>query len=294
MMFYGILAVVALIVMVVVVYPLLRVGKEEVSGAEGANAELLKTQLAELEQDLKQGVIDQAQYDAAKLDLQRTFLDNATQAEQVYQSKAQVGFAVLLAVLIPTMAYFIYTQVGMDYHKIQYMADTVKAPSQQQGAANQGQQAPHATSKDGQVDVNAMVERVRKRAMENPDDLDSWRMLARSLHITKDLDGAAKAYAHLINKGVKEAEIYSRYADVLAMQAGGILVGSPAYMWTLKALEINPNDQQSLWIAGTAAYYSRDYDLAKKYWTHLLSLLEPGTETYQSIQQNLVEIESMR
>jgi len=174
---------------------------------------------------------------------------------------------------LPISAYFIYKHVGTDHTTIKYLADQ-----------------PAGTSHGPGNDIDAMLTAVREKAEADDKDLESWKMLAQILHVKKDMAGAEKAYSHLINQGVKDAELYANYADVLASQAGSILVESPAFKWIEKALELEPNHQQALWIAGTAAYYSKDYALAETYWKHLLTLLEPSSDSYKVISQNLEEM----
>ncbi len=282
-MFITVIALISLVVVIWVVWPLLRAKKDVSPDLQSVNSKLLETQIAELDSDLEQGVIEQSQYDAARLDLQRTFLETATESDiqPSLHAKADPLLIGLIAIVLPISAYLIYKQVGTDPASIKYMAD--------QPAGGQATGPHGGTSGD---DINAMLVAVREKAEANPDDLESWTMLAQILHIMKDMNGAEKAYLHLMNKGIEDAEIYANYADVLASQEGGILVTSPAFDWAKKALALEPNHQQALWIAGTAAYYSKDYVQAKKFWSHLLSLLEPGSEPYKVIAQNLEQMAS--
>jgi len=281
-MFITVIALVSLVIVVWVVWPLIRAKKDVSPDLQSVNSKLLESQIAELGVDLEQGVIEKGQYDAARLDLQRTFLETATESDiqTSLHAKSDPVLIVLIAVILPVSAYFIYKQVGMDYTSIQYMAD------QPAGGAQAG--GPHGGSAGN--DVNAMLVAVREKAEANPDDFESWAMLAQTLHIMKDMNGAEAAYLHLINKGVEDAEIYANYADVLASIEGGILVTSPAFDWAKKALLLEPNHQQALWIAGTAAYYSKDYVLAEQFWKHLLSLLDPSSDSYKVISQNLEQL----
>jgi cytochrome c-type biogenesis protein CcmH len=280
-MFITVIALISLVVVIWVVWPLIRAKKDVSPDLQSVNSKLLETQISELDADLEQGVIEQSQHDAARLDLQRTFLETATESDiqPSQHAKADPLLIALIAVVLPISSYVIYKQVGTDPATIKYMADQ---PSGGQAGG------PHGGAAGD--DINAMLAAVREKAEANPDDLDSWAMLAQTLHIMKDMNGAEKAYLHLINKGVEEAEIYANYADVLASQEGGILITSPAFDWAKKALLLEPNHQQALWIAGTAAYYSKDYVLAKQFWEHLLSLLEPDSNPYNVISQNLEQM----
>ena len=281
-MFITVIALISLVVVIWVVWPLIRAKKDVSPDLQSVNSKLLETQIAELDADLEQGVIEQGQYDAARLDLQRTFLETATESDiqPSLHAKSDPLLIVLIAVVLPISAYLIYKQVGTDPASIQYVADQPAGGSQAGG--------PHGGAAGN--DINAMLVAVREKAEADPDDLESWAMLAQTLHIMKDMNGAEQAYLHLINKGVEQAEIYANYADVLASIEGGILVTSPAFDWAKKALVLEPNHQQALWIAGTAAYYSKDYALAEQFWKRLLGLLDPGSDAYRVISKNLEQL----
>ena len=274
-MFITIIALICLVVVVWAVWPLIRVTKDVSPDLQSVNSRLLESQISELEADLEQGVIKKEQYDAARLDLQRTFLETATVSDiqPSLHEKSNPFLILFIAVMLPISAYLIYKQVGTDPALIKYMAD------QPAGSA-------HGVGND----IDAMLLAVKAKTEADDEDLDSWRMLAQILHVKKDMSGAEKAYAHLLNQGVEDAEVYANYADVLASQAGGILVDSPAFKWVQKALELEPNHQQALWIAGTAAYYSKDYELAESFWTRLLALLDRESDSYKVIAQNLEEM----
>jgi len=77
-MFITVIALICLVVVVWAVWPLIRTKKDVSPDLQSVNSKLLETQIAELDVDLDQGVIKKEQYDAARLDLQRTFLETAT------------------------------------------------------------------------------------------------------------------------------------------------------------------------------------------------------------------------
>lgn len=274
-MFITIIALICLVVVVWAVWPLIRAKKDVSPDLQSVNSKLLESQISELDVDLEQGVIKKDQYDAARLDLQRTFLETATVSDiqPSLHAKSDPLLILLIAVVLPISAYLIYKQIGTDPASIKYMADQ-----------------PAGSSHGAGSDIDAMLAAVKAKAEADDGDLESWRMLAQILHIKKDMSGAEKAYAHLLNQGVEDAEVYANYADVLASQAGGILVDSPAFKWVEKALSLEPNHQQALWIAGTAAYYSKDYELAEYFWRRLLVLLDPESDSYKVIAQNLEEM----
>ncbi|MCF6254527.1 MAG: c-type cytochrome biogenesis protein CcmI, partial [Thiomicrorhabdus sp.] len=167
-MFITVIALISLVVVIWVVWPLIRAKKDVSPDLQSVNSKLLETQISELDADLEQGVIEQGQYDAARLDLQRTFLETATESEiqPSLHAKADPLLIGLIAIVLPISSYLIYKQVGTDPASIKYMVD--------QPAGGQAG-GPHGGAAGD--DINAMLAAVREKAEANPDDLESWAML---------------------------------------------------------------------------------------------------------------------
>ncbi|MCA1771033.1 MAG: hypothetical protein LC652_14185, partial [Halomonas sp.] len=77
-------------------------------------------------------------------------------------------------------------------------------------------------------------------------------------------------------------------ADVLAELEGG-LAGEPAALIE-RALAINPDHPQGLWLAGTLAYQDEAFDEARAYWEHLLATLPAESPEADVIRGNLAEL----
>jgi len=57
-------------------------------------------------------------------------------------------------------------------------------------------------------------------------------------------------------------------------------------------LALDPNDPKTVAMSGAAAAERKDYDSAIKYYTHLKSMVQPGSEDSQQIDQVLAELEA--
>jgi cytochrome c-type biogenesis protein CcmH len=56
-----------------------------------------------------------------------------------------------------------------------------------------------------------------------------------------------------------------------------------------KALALDPDDPQTLWLAGTAAFNRSDYAAAVKHWEHALRQVPPDSEGAQSLATIIAE-----
>ena len=108
-------------------------------------------------------------------------------------------------------------------------------------------------------------------------------MLARSYKVLGRFSESAEAYSHGGALVDADPSLLADYAEVLAQANGGSLAGQPDKLLS-RALEIDPNEPQALFLAGAAASERRDFSAVARYWERLLQQLEPGSEEAQSLE----------
>lgn len=247
--------------------------------SQGAGVAVYRAQLADLEADRESGVISEEQFNTARLDLQRTLLEmsesgGGEQRARRRSWKWPTGIATLVAV--PVLAILIYQEYGTGAVGIDPQA---RAPQQQSGAM---------TADAMQAAIQALNERLEA----NPEDPDGWALLGRSLMFLDEPRASAAAYAQAIRYGGGEdPDILLSYADIIGSLDGGDL-NARAMPFIERALRLEPNHVNGLWLAGLAAYRSSDYATAQEYWQKLEAGLEPGSEEALIIRRNLDEIEA--
>ncbi len=241
------------------------------------NVAVYRDQLAELEADLRNGNLDQAQFEQSRSDLQRGLLESAAGDSQTSGavSKAQGRWiAVVVGVALPLLAAGLYTTLGGGVAALD----------------------PTAAGRNGEAhlgSVENMIVSLQKKLVDKPDNPAGWAMLARSLYVVGRHAEASNAYARAIETGAgDEPDVLAGYADVLALQQGRVLAGKPMELVT-RALQIDPNHPKSLWLAGTGAYQAKDYRTARDYWSRLAALLPPDSEDAQTMQANLAELDKL-
>ncbi len=236
-----------------------------------------RSQLAELDADRRNGVISEAQYNAAHLDLQRSLLEMSENeracggAGRSWRWPAGLGTLALL----PVLAILVYQGFG---------GGPMALDPSQSGA----QQAPMA---DTPADMEMIVATLRERLDQSPDDPVGWALLGRVYKAMGQNRAAVQAYAQSIEHGGNhDAEILIDYADVLGSLAGGNLEGRPRDL-IRRALEIEPNHVTGLWLAGTADFRAGNYHGAREHWARLARLLPAQSENGAIIRANLAEVD---
>ena len=269
--FIAITAVMTAIAVLWVVVPLLR-RREPGDGIEtgGSNLAILRSQLAELDADVGSGVLSAEQHASARAELERRVLEEGG-SEGASAGGAQSGgtaAAIVFALLIPLAALGMYLWVG-----------------EPDGMRPEAAAAEHqATPKE----VDEMVSRLAARLEKNPDDPRGWMMLARSYYVMKRMPEAVAAFEKAAQAVKDDADFYADYADALAMSQGRKLDGRPLQLIQL-ALKIDPGHPKALAMAGSEAFFRKDYPGALAYWEKLLQLLPPDSEMGKSIASGIAE-----
>ena len=244
------------------------------------NVLLFKDQLVELEADLNSGTITQDQFDEAKHDLERSLLADVatvdTRQESANNETLGKGAAIAVAVLVPVAAILLYQFLGggeLGLHP---------------------ENAQMAQSTEGHKGtIEEQIRKLQDHLQTNPDDVEGWTMLARSYYYLKNYQASSETFsrvAALTNES--DPNLLADYADALAMAQGRNMQGRP-FDLVKKALQLEPFNQKSLWLAGTAAYQAQDYTSALQYWENLLTLFPKGTDGHTQMLRNIAEIKQL-
>lgn len=228
---------------------------------DAANLDILRDQAAELEVDLHNGLLTQEAYDQGRGELQSRLLEEVKISDQPAakppRNPAKV-LAIVLAVLLPLVSVPLYLTLG-----------NVDALSPQDMIVADSEGVVH--SAEGLKKLEDKV----KRGSKDPSD---WWMLARTYTEQKRFSDASNAYGRLVVLVPNEAQLWANYADVYAMANGQTLQNDEVSKMISKSLELDPNNNTALALAGSAAMERGDYVTAITRWQALVDQLGPGTE----------------
>jgi cytochrome c-type biogenesis protein CcmH len=269
--FIAIAAVMVVIALAWLLWPLLRTGQRVTVERHVANATIYRDQFADLDADLKRGSISEIQYKEAKAELERRLLDEArAEAAPAPSSRGGRAPAVVIALSVPVLAGLLYWKLG--------------APDAFSPIATPIESSHQLTA--GQVEE--MVQQLSARLQREPDNVEGWVILARTYYTMRKFPEAAAAYEKLTKLVPNEPDLLADYADALAMSQGRDLSGKPMEL-VEAALKADPNHWKALAMAGTAAFDRKDYKGAVAYWERLRDSQEPDSQIAKSIAASIDE-----
>lgn len=267
-----------------IVAPLWRRRAAQTLDRSQVNLTIYRDQLREIEADFRNGTISEDQYEQGKQELERRLLEDVNVAPTAPAaaagpdgfSKATIG---AVAVIIPALAIGLYLHLGKP--EALNPAALVAQPEDGMGPGH---------SVTPQM-IESMVEKLVAKLEKNPNDPEGWRMLGKSMFVLERFPEAAFAFQQASQLLPDDADVFADLGDALAMANGGSLEGKPLEA-IQRALQINPNHEKALWIAGTAAFNDGDFKDALRIWNHLLEQLPAGSPDAQSLQASISEAEA--
>ena len=238
-----------------------------------ANLQILRDQLAELDTDLKNGLLAPELHEQGKRELESRVLEEVAGAGQ---TAAPAGASPFRALAIGLSAMLAFLSIGV------YLA--VGTPDAFLPAN------PHAGVSDmgGVARTDNAISTLEQKVQADPADATSLVMLARSYMEAERYAESARAYAELVKLVPSEAWVWADYADAAAMAQGQTLRGKPTE-YINNALALDPNNMKSLALAGSAAMERGDFAVAIRHWEKLRVQLPPDSEDACAIEGGLAE-----
>ncbi len=230
------------------------------------NAAIYKEEIAKLEKERSEGLIDGATYEISHAEMRQRLFQDTSEDDGVAVLGSPKKTIIALTIFIPVIAAAMYFWLG----SAQQIAD---------GGAKQ---------QVAQQDVEKMVAGLAAKMEQDPSNLKGWAMLARSYKVMGRPKDAEKAYDRAGSYLDTDPQLLADYADVSASNANGSFEGKPQAIIN-RALKADPNNMMALWLAGTADYNRGDYKGAVKVWGRLAKLLPADSEDMKMIQGSIME-----
>ena len=268
--FIGFAALLTLLVLAWLLFPLLRTRQQSPVSSEGMNAAIHRDQLQALQADLARGVINQEDFEATRDELQLRLLDD-TQSTPLTQSKAGNRWlsprstAIIVALVTPLLTVGLYLQIGNPT-----LIDPVN--SQQLG----------------EQELRDMIEKLAEHQKADPADLKGWTMLARSYRVMGRLEDASNAFEKAGSYIDTDPDALLDYAAVLGGLQGNRLEGRPTALIE-QALKVSPDHPSALMLLGISAYQGANYVGAVNAWEKLLGMLDPASPDAQQMRGNIAD-----
>jgi cytochrome c-type biogenesis protein CcmH len=285
-LFWLICAAMLIVALMFVLPPALRAdmsqAKQEDARRE-ANIAVYRDQLAELEADLRNGIVSQEQFAQDRDDIERRVLEdvssNKTKVKPAKIDATARKHAYMVGIGLALVAVIFYLRIGSP-------DGGVKAALAQNAMAVPP--AAGAPTERTQAQIEANVAALAKKLQANPSDAQGWVMLARSYSQMEKYSEATGAYAKATELRPDDADLWADYAFASAMANGRSLAGQPLE-FVNRALKIDPDNAKALGLAANAAFEAKNYQQAIDYWQRLLKQVPPNSEIAQTINQRIDE-----
>jgi cytochrome c-type biogenesis protein CcmI len=208
--------------------------KSNLFNLEKSNVELGKQRQAELEQDLRQNLIDESEFNQAKQEITQTLaieLNQTTGADTLAQKNIPLWSIGLMVVFLVVASLGIY----------QLLTPKPKAES-----------APQVVEQSEPPSLKQSMAELKQYLLEKPDDFEAWKTLGLVSFELGEMEDSLSAYERSYQLNSKNVSMLVEYASAIATSQNDQFVGR-ASMLVREALEINPNAPDALYLAGLVA-----------------------------------------
>ena len=266
-MFWTAIALLGVLAGLLVLVPLRRAarpgGTDEAADVRRAqNLAAYRQQLAELEAARAGGALDDGQFAAARLELDRRVLEDTAAPAAVAAGTGSGRLALLACALaVPLLALLLYRQLGAT-PEIELAA--LIAQLEQEMPAEQ------------RAELLARLQPRLEAQVRRADPDGDYRFLLARLYTAEErYPQAAALYAELVDLYPEDAAMIAQSAQALYLAGGRKL--TPAVQALIdRAFAIDPAQVTLLGLVGMDRFQAGDYRGAVDYWQKLLDHLPPG------------------
>ncbi|WOT05115.1 c-type cytochrome biogenesis protein CcmI [Shewanella youngdeokensis] len=280
--FWILIALFVLVSLVLIWFPHFRQQKllltEEAGVRKSTNLELFNERLAVLEKEVSEELLDQAEFDALKTELEMSLLQDMKQGDDeslvnVVKPKSIIWPALMSLVVMGLSAYM-YTTLGA-YKNL----DRPVTASKQHSGMSQAQM------------MSQRVQEMEAQAQAEPDNSQLWFSLGHTYISANRYDDAIKAFD-------KTMELVGTHAELLGPKATALYYRSNQQMTPDvqalidQSLALDASDPSTLLLVGMDAFFSAEYPSAIKAWQLILD--SERTDVDRSAIINAIESAKMR
>ncbi len=245
--------------------------KSNLFNLEKSNIALGKQKQAELEQDLKQNLIDESEFNQAKQEITQTLaieLNQTTSADTLVQKNIPLWSIGLMVVFLVVASLGIY----------QFLTPQPSVAP-----------VPEVVNQSEAPSLEQSMNELKQYLIEKPDDFEAWQTLGLVSFELNDIEGSLVAYERSYQLNSKNVSMLVEYASAIATSQNDQFTGRASTL-VREALEVNPNAPDALYLAGLVAVNAQEFDLSRQLWEKALSLLPQDHPDRPLLEDILVEL----
>ncbi|OUR76864.1 c-type cytochrome biogenesis protein CcmI [Alphaproteobacteria bacterium 46_93_T64] len=274
-MIWFVLCAITLVAAILLLLPFLNKRAVTISRQE-QGISVYKQQLAELDADVARGVVNEADVEPVRVEIQRRILRVGEQEDRVRGALkgAQPKLALMLLVLVFGSTFTLYKYLG-----------SPQLPSQPLAARDIEKEKRDFAGQD----FETLVERLAEKLSEQPDNVDGWVLLARTLSRMRRFDEAAATYIKATILDPTDVDLYVGAGENFYYAAKGTMSDAALEAFT-KAADLEPEHPG-------ARYYLAEYDAQKgdnikalEAWLALYRDSDPDAPFMQILRERIGEV----
>ena len=229
---------------------------------------IYREQLQELQADLANGTIREAQFHEAEQELKRRLLEESrVQVTPMIGSNRQRWIAATIALALPLASFALYRLLGQP--------NSFATPAATASVENITPQQ-----------FAIMTQRLAVKLREQPNDPLGWNMLAKAYMALGRANDGIMAYDRAVMLAPDNASLLAEYAHALASRDNNSFGGRPREL-IAQGLKLEPNNPRILALAGSAAYEAKDFSAAIAHWEKLLAQVPKQSEITDEVMASI-------
>ncbi|GLQ07823.1 c-type cytochrome biogenesis protein CcmI [Sneathiella chinensis] len=274
-MIWVLLLVLTVVALMILIYPLLKKDTEGTARVKGGLT-VYKQQLQELEQDVARGILSGTEADQARLEIQRRILKASREsgAGDTLRSARMIGVAIALIVAVPAAALGLYYQLGSPTLKALPLASR-DIQAEKQALASQ--------------DMGGLVAKLAQKLQEQPDNLDGWILLARSLSRMGRYEEAANTYLQALRIAPDDADLLVGAGENFYFLADGVMSDAAINAFE-RAYQMSPDHPGARYYMALREAQSGNEEKALQDWIALFEDSEPDAPFMEILRSRIADM----
>ena len=214
-------------------------------------------------------------------ELEATLLDDLHGPDyQISQSnKIGIKTAVFISLLLPVAAMLLYQKLGNQQWLLaanQLPAQAVASSNAQTSGQSDGQ--PHETA-----NIDDLISRLEQTLVEQPQNADGWALAARTYMSVNRFTDAENAYSRVQQLVGDDPDILTAWADA-SLMANGTQYTDEIADRINRALALEPNQVNALWIGGIGENSVGNDAIALDYLIRLVPLIDHDPQAASQVE----------
>ena len=269
-MLWAIFAILCLAVLAVLIVPVLK-GVKDARARVDYDIVVYRSQLAEIDQEIEEGLLSPEQAEAARTEVHRRMLaaedaELKTPLRFLGSNKyTKIGAAVAIAVLVPVGAAALYVWLG--------------SPSLP------GKPYLWRLHNDPEFATATTADKLAVVLQANP-TAAGFAQLGRTYFAARQYEQAAAAYRRAFDLGAKDAVSWSEFGEAVVMSSGGV-VAPEAMTAFFNALAVEPKSERSRFYLGLAEAQIGNMRQAVAIWRDLEKTSDPDASWLPMLREHI-------